>query len=398
MRSMARKGSSGPGFALRGKKRDEFMRELADKFIEQIESGDVGMWKRPWTSGGILMVPHNIRSTTNNPSLYRGINNIILMLSGWDYPTQQWGTFDQWKEVSRKHAKSKGEFEVKLGKNGKKYESTTEWYGVKKGESGTKIVFWKPLIRTEYNPETKQDEDKVQSIMMRVYTVFNREQTGLPPLEEALNIDLEGEEFNQREKNLHDLCKWYAENPPSIGAGKMDPIKINHGGDRAFYTPSNDNVHIPHKGMFDSNLHYLSTLCHELLHSTGHSMRLNRNMSGNRFGDKAYAFEELVVEFATSMLLGACGLSGDLRHIEYIASWVRGLKDDPEALMRAAQQAQKAVDYMLDNYAKHLEEQGEMLRLLPRVCPVCMGDYILPEPVCGYCEEQKELANEDEEE
>lgn len=77
---------------------------------------------------------------------------------------------------------------------------------------------------------------------------------------------------------------------------------IEHGDNRAFYHPSTDCIRLPKRKFFvgtstsspaDS---YYSTLLHELTHWTSHKDRCNRQL-GKRFGDEAYAMEELVAEF-----------------------------------------------------------------------------------------------------
>ncbi|ECC8925357.1 hypothetical protein DUQ00_23355 [Salmonella bongori] len=45
---------------------------------------------------------------------------------------------------------------------------------------------------------------------------------------------------------------------------------------RAYYYPSRDIVVLPHPEQFDSQVHYYSTLLHELTHATGHALRLNQ--------------------------------------------------------------------------------------------------------------------------
>lgn len=49
---------------------------------------------------------------------------------------------------------------------------------------------------------------------------------------------------------------------------------------------------------------YYGTLFHELVHSSGHTSRLNRKevMENNRFGSESYAMEELTVEIGASYL------------------------------------------------------------------------------------------------
>jgi antirestriction protein ArdC len=74
---------------------------------------------------------------------------------------------------------------------------------------------------------------------------------------------------------------------------------IHHGGGRAFYRPSTDSIQLPPREAFIGTLtstpaeSYYSTLCHELTHWTSHGSRCNRQL-GKRFGDDAYAIEELV--------------------------------------------------------------------------------------------------------
>ena len=230
-------------------------------------------------------MPHNVRKTP-----YRGINTIILWIRGFEYTCAQWGTYDQWKKLSQKHAISKKEFTLEEGKKGP-WKKTTEWYGVQSGEQGTTVIFWKPTSysSTRENKETGEDETYQRaSFMMRTYTVFNRDQTGLPPLENVAGAELVEEEFNKTEKELETCIEWYMENT----AG--GPIELKHGGDRAFYVPSSDRIAMPLRKQFEANVNYLAVKGHECIHSTGHPVRLNRaNMNKSaRFGDVDYAFEE----------------------------------------------------------------------------------------------------------
>ena len=54
---------------------------------------------------------------------------------------------------------------------------------------------------------------------------------------------------------------------------------------------------------------------------------LNRQF-GKRFGDDAYAAEELVAEIGSAFLCGALGIEGHLQHPEYVANWLSVLKGD----------------------------------------------------------------------
>ena len=83
---------------------------------------------------------------------------------------------------------------------------------------------------------------------------------------------------------------------------------------------------------------------HELTHWTGHKSRLDRTF-GARFGDNAYAFEELVAELGAAFLCSDCGIDGKLQHDSYIASWIKVLKGDKRAIFTASSAARKAADY-----------------------------------------------------
>jgi len=73
--------------------------------------------------------------------------------------------------------------------------------------------------------------------------------------------------------------------------------------------------------------------------------RLHR-VFGLRFGDQAYGFEELVAEMGSAFLCARIGLKGELQHANYLGSWLKILKEDQKALIKAASLAQKAFEYL----------------------------------------------------
>jgi antirestriction protein ArdC len=91
---------------------------------------------------------------------------------------------------------------------------------------------------------------------------------------------------------------------------------FREGGQRAFYrhrsqSGEGDFIQMPPRNLFTGTTTstpteaYESTRLHELTHWSGAGHRLNRDF-GERFGDKAYSFEELVALSGQS----GCGLSG----------------------------------------------------------------------------------------
>jgi antirestriction protein ArdC len=198
---------------------------------------------------------------------------------------------------------------------------------VRKGEKGTRIVFYSPVSK-----ENKQTGEKENYNVLKGYTVFNASQVeGL----DIVYVQPEEGEFTPNQLAEQRIVK----------TGAM----ISHGSDAAFFMPSQDRIQLPHKSAFDCESSYYATAFHELTHWTGAESRLDRNLKG-RFGNPEYAFEESVAEMGAAFLCADYGIQGELRHAGYIQSWLKALKDDSKAIFKASALAQKAADYinMLD--------------------------------------------------
>lgn len=121
--------------------------------------------------------------------------------------------------------------------------------------------------------------------------------------------------------------------------------EVRHGGNRAYYAPSLDAIQLPHREQFESDAHYAAIKMHEHAHWTGHESRLDHNLSG-RFGDQSYAAEELIAELTAAFLCAELAIPGQLRHPEYIGSWLQVLGGDKRAIFTAAAKATEAANYM----------------------------------------------------
>jgi antirestriction protein ArdC len=94
---------------------------------------------------------------------------------------------------------------------------------------------------------------------------------------------------------------------------------------------------------------YAATLAHELVHWTGHKSRCDRQF-GKRFGDDAYAFEELVAEIGSAFVCAQMGIPlENLQHSSYIASWLKVLKADKRAIFTASSQAKRSSEFLITN-------------------------------------------------
>src|SRR6202020_2884575 len=123
---------------------------------------------------------------------------------------------------------------------------------------------------------------------------------------------------------------------------------VRHGGDRAYYSITNDYVQMPPFECFRDTESYYATLLHELTHWTRHPKRLNRDFGRKRWGDAAYAAEELVAELGAAFLCADLGVTPEPRddHASYIADWLKVLQNDKRAIFTAAAHAQRAADFL----------------------------------------------------
>ena len=144
--------------------------------------------------------------------------------------------------------------------------------------------------------------------------------------------------------------KWI-ERCESIVLNMSKSPAIEFGCERALYIPALDLVCMPSPEVFENPETYYSVLFHELVHSTGHDSRLNRDpiRSPMAHEPQLFAREELVAEMGSAFLCGYAGIENkvideSLRAIEY---WSRKLENDPRLLMHASGHAMKTVEYIL---------------------------------------------------
>ncbi|MHB8527302.1 MAG: zincin-like metallopeptidase domain-containing protein [Candidatus Acidiferrales bacterium] len=142
-----------------------------------------------------------------------------------------------------------------------------------------------------------QDGTKETSrpFLLRYYSVFNLSQTE--------GIDIPASLLQEtRTNDPIETCEQIVTNMPNPPAFEQS--------DKAWYSPSNDAVGMPARGLFHSSEEYYATEFHELAHSTGHAKRLHRENFDNpvSFGSESYSKEELIAEMTAAMLCGVAGI------------------------------------------------------------------------------------------
>ena len=201
---------------------------------------------------------------------------------------------------------------------------------VRKGEKATPIVFWKATAAPAQG-ELESDDPAEPRLIARVYHVFNAAQ-------------VEGADLPRRSPPTSRADRVSAADAFFAAAGAA----LEHGGDRACYTPSADTIHMPSFEQFRDPSSYYAVLGHEHVHWTGAPNRLDRDLKG-RFGTDSYAVEELIAELGSAFLCAHLGISVEPRpdHAAYIATWLRVLRNDPRAILTASAKAQQAVDFLV---------------------------------------------------
>lgn len=275
------------------------------QIIEAIEKGSAE-FRMPWhSSGPRFYEPMNAASKKR----YRGINVIALWAAAEarEYESGLWATYKQWSELGAQ---------------------------VRKGEQGTCIVLWKAVDRARgLNDNGEAESDKF--FLARGFSVFNAAQVDGYRIAEPAALS-EVERIEQAER-------FFA----TLGA------EISHGGQRAYYNITLDNIVLPPFERFLSPMSYYATLAHEITHWSGASHRLGRDY-GTRERMDVYALEELIAELGAAFLCARLELPAERRmdHAAYLQDWLRVLKQDKRAIFTAAAKAQQAADWLCEQSLK----------------------------------------------
>lgn len=226
--------------------------EITNQLVAAIEAKP-GQFTLPWRrQAGALHMPVNALTGKT----YNGINILTLWVAAevLGYVSPIWATYRQWTERGAQ---------------------------VRKGEKSSLVVFYKEY---ETDPEPDNSDDNGKRRIAKASYVFNASQ-------------VDGFEMPATQESLGPVERL-------INADRFvtaTEARIQHGGDRAFFQSSTDHIQMPDEGLFTGtetltrSEAYYATLVHELVHWSGAKARLNREM-GKRFGDQAYAAEELVAE------------------------------------------------------------------------------------------------------
>ena len=289
-------------------RRDHYQ-ELTDAVIVRLEEG-TAPWRRPWDPSKCAAAGRPMNPVTGRS--YRGVNALALALSPLAFAGDpRWMTYRQ------------------AGERG---------WQVRKGEKGAIVFFYKKL---EVRDRQGDDDERRTIPLLRAYTVFHASQIdGVPELGAP--------------KAARPVPERIADADLIV---KASGVRVEIGGDRAYYAPASDYIRMPPDEAFESPAAWSATVLHEVGHASGAPHRLNRDLSG-RFGDTAYSREELRAELASYFVGSALDLPCDVpNHVSYIQSWIKVLKSDTREIFRAAADASRIADWILSHHPDHGESR-----------------------------------------
>jgi len=295
---------------------EQYARTFADRLIDALKAG-VAPWQKPWKAGELCW-PAN--ATTGRR--YSGNNAILLLATGLacGYGDMRWAGFGQIRRAGGM---------------------------VRKGEKGTPILVWRDRRRAPAPGEEDAEEEARGSFYATVHHVFN--------VTQADGLELGDPPADAPPFEPHAAVAQVASDAH---------VRIVHmRGDRACYSPRADTITMPERSQFIVPSAYEHTLLHELAHATSHPSRLDRPCHGTTDRDTAeYALEELRAEIAALMLGERLHVGHEPRHGHaYVASWIRALDDDPNAVRKAAADSERITAWLTRNIATAESADGEAL-------------------------------------
>ena len=232
-----------------------------------------------------------------------------------------------------------------LGKPGKyftfKYAQSLG-FNIRKGAKARTAVFWKLLDGDKHYNEKGEVIFQERIPYLRYYKVFHESDVDGFVREDTTEID--AERNAESVLSADDIVNGYLGTPRGPRFVIEDTIPC--------YSPMLDYIKCPQKAQFKSISHYYKTLFHEMVHSTGHKDRLNRDLGTDFFERNlhSYSKEELVAEIGSSYLANIADLPDKSieNQVAYLQHWMKILQGNPKWIVWASSRAEMACKYILN--------------------------------------------------
>ena len=290
---------------------------VTSKIIDSLEKGIIP-WKSPYAFNG----HQNFASGYK----YGSINSLLLsmdaQLFGYEYPF--WATINQINNLGGK---------------------------VKKGSTASIITMYvtdykKPKKVVEAESDITEEEEIIED------DIEVKDKKKFPAFIYRRIFNISCVEGIDVEKIISKKAtvKKYTGNNALLSYIENEGISFrdNQPTDCSYYAPAKDEIVMSY---IKTQEQYDQVLAHEITHSTGHPKRLNRFNIEFEESHESRSFEELVAEIGSAFLLNALNLPMAIENsVSYIDSWLDFLQFDQKksTIVRAASQAQKACEYVLE--------------------------------------------------
>lgn len=282
---------------------------VTKRILEQLEQGEIP-WLKPWTGG--------------NGAWSRATGKNYSMLNQFMLPHGEYVTFKQLQEEGGSLLKDE---------NGKAPKAKQVW------------CFWWKFIKIgeETDAATGEVKDKlIPRPAAKYFNVFNVE------TDTTLSVKYNKDALPAGVEPIEELEAIKQDYIARSGVKYSEELS-----GEAYYSPAWDKVVVPCREQFDKVAEFYSTAFHELGHSTGAPKRLNRFKifdTDALFGSENYSREELVAELTSCSILANMGVETKTsfrNSAAYIKGWSKKLKDDKEAIIRAAEKAEAAYNLIM---------------------------------------------------
>ncbi len=298
----------------------EIRRQVTQQIITALEQ-NLLPWRRPWRATMPSANQPGRHSNLASRKPYQGVNPLLLELHAMQHglTSRWWGTFPMWKS---------------LGCNIKKRPPNVE-----EGCWGCRVVFSKLLTKAVVDDPIADEDEEERRFVLRMFTVFCADQ-------------VEGAEpFQVHEDDGQPHAEPDFEPAEELISATGSDIRF--GGDRAYYCRGGDFIMLPPRVTFDPPGAFYETVVHELAH-------WSETRTGWDFAKNGYALGELVAEIASCYVGQELGVpQGETlgNHAAYLKSWLEALRNDRNYVFKAAKQASKVTDYLL-NFVKQPQPEA----------------------------------------
>lgn len=292
--------------------------KVTKRIIEQLEKGIIP-WKRPWKICGTNIKGEkdlkNLAFNRISKTAYTPLNQMLLEKCG------EYASFKQWTEIGGK---------------------------IKKGAKSEFVVFWK-LNTYERIDEETQEKQLIKIPILKWLPVFHIDDVeNVKPLNfEDITPKKEFNSIQEAESLMLNYCD-------------REKIRIHYSENQAYYKPFEDCINLPERFKFKNKAEFYSTAFHEIVHSTGHQTRLNRDDGMiSIFGTEDYSKEELIAEIGSATILNMLNIetnSSFTNSVAYIQAWIKKLKNDNKLIISASSKAEKAVNFIITGEKERVEQ------------------------------------------